>query len=585
MKTYSLRLLFVSCLLLLPFALLADAPPPPAAPPRPASLVNDLQTMPTTSVAEGSVVLTVLSPALLRPPAPRPAPAGQEPPAAAPPPEEAIPAPEETVTAPLEAVATPEGIAAKYGRAGQWFGHVFAVAPPTMTVLNTSPALADLPLSLLASQHPTPFLIGSFSPAQLRQMATTGLAYSEMTTDQQALVKSLLPHPLMLVPKSLGEPANIDFQKPGADIDALIKERQAATKEYDAQGRTISEAELTGGLRLHGFLASEFTFDSPAGSGISMSPGDQAVQTTGTYKLAHGGFVDIGGWRPEGNPILSYLKAETANVSKDGDFNWNRHDLEHPVILQGVKTVNDLTARLAKATGLELYADTHYGPQPVLVIGSVQKPIAAGDAMQALALCVCGAWRQVGPAYVLTDDVQGLGTRQEFLREMVQTWSTRLTKASEDVGGRLRDADWLHTLHFADGDPWALGPEQLKAVVKERGENSGHLPWKDLPAPLQTSLRGQLNRHFPEENMKSFEQTAVSVAQALKPDTSVGVALKFQLAISLPDTGAMKLGEPYRVQMPRDPPSAAPTGHDSPGGQRNGGQAAARRPVRPENAR
>ena len=509
--------------------------------------------MPPTSVAEGSVVLAVLSQALLRPPAARPIPgevpvAGEAPADAAPPPAEAAPPVE-------EAVPTPEGIAARYGRTGQWFGHVFAVAPPTMTVLNTSPALADLPLSLLASQHPTPFLIGSFSPAQLRQMASGGLAFGELSPDQQALVKSLLPHPLMLVPKTLGEPAGIDFQKPGADVDALIKEQQAATKEYDAQARTVSDAELAGGLRLHGFLASEFTFDSPAGSGISMSPGDQAVQTTGAFKLAHGGLVDISGAGPNGNPIVTYLKTETANVSKDGDFNWNRHDLERPVVLQGVKTVDELTARLAKATGLELYADTHYGPQPVLIVGSAQKPIAAADVMQALALCVCGAWRQVGPAYVLTDDVQGLGTRQEFLREMVQTWSTRLTKASEDVGGRLRDADWLHTLHFADGDPWALGPGQLKAIVKDHGENSGNLPWRSLPAPLQASLRGQLTRHFPEETMKSFEQTAVSVAQGLKPDTSVGVALKFQLAISLPDTGAMKLGEPYRVQAPREPPT------------------------------
>jgi len=133
------------------------------------------------------------------------------------------------------------------------------------------------------------------------------------------------------------------------------------------------------------------------------------------------------------------------------------------------------------------------------------------------------------------------------------------------VGAHLRDSDWLHTLRFADGDAWALAPDQLEAVVKQHGTNGGKLSWKDLPAPLQAGLHGQLTRHFPEDSMKSFEQTALSVAQSLKPDTSVGVNLKFQLAISLPDTGAMKLGEPYRVQVPRDPPSAASSSTSAPG--------------------
>ncbi len=402
-KHVRLRLLLLACLL--PSSALAQQPAPgPPGPPL-LTLAQALRAMPAASVGDGAVVLTVS-------------------------PERVMPAPpSDTPADPLDnPIATPQSLAAHYGRLGGWFGHVYALAPPTMTVLNTSPALADLPLSLLASQHPTPFLIGSFSADQLRQLATTGLAFGDMTPDQQALVKPLLPHPLRLVPKSLGEPAGVDFQKPGADIDALVKQQQAANKAYEAQSRTISEEEIAGALRLHGFLASEFTFDSPAGSGISMNPGDQGFQTTGAFKLAHGGFTDIGGWRPEGNPINSYLKADAPNAPKEGDFNWNRRDLERPVLLGSVRAVDDLTARLAKATGLELYADPHFGPQPVLVVGDVKKPQAVGDVMQALALCVCGAWRQVGPAYVLTDDVQGLGSRQEFLREMVQTWSTRLTK-------------------------------------------------------------------------------------------------------------------------------------------------------------
>ena len=540
-----MRLLSPLCLFfLLSVSAFAQQPPPGPLPQRPVFLTEALQAMPAASVGDGAVALTVGSRGIMPVPSPPP--------------------PETDAGLPENPIPTPQSLAARYGRLGGWFGHVYALAPPTMTVLSSNPALADLPLSVLASQHPTPFLIGSFSPEQLQQMAGEGLAFGDLTPDQQALVKTLLPHPFQIVPKSLEEPRGVDFQKPGADINALIKQQQAANKAYEVQARTVSDEELAQTLRLHAFLASEVTFDSP-GAGISMTPGDKRPQTSGAYKMAHGGFVDISGSQPEGNKIVSYLKAETANVAKEGDLTWTRRDLEHGTSLEGIKVVDDLVARLARATGLELYADTHYGRLDVLVVGDLSKPQPAADVMQALAVCVCGAWRQVGSAYVLTDDVQGLGARQEFLREIVQTWSGRLTEASRDVGGHLRDAGWLHTLHFAEGDSWALASDQVDAATKECG-NGGHLPWKSLPDPLRQGVRDQLTRHYTEDNMKSFEQTAQAVAQAIKPDTSVEVTLKFQLAISLPETGAMTLGEPYRVQAPRDPPTTATASTSAPGG-------------------
>lgn len=199
----------------------------------------------------------------------------------------------------------------------------------------------------------------------------------------------MLPHPFQIVPKSLEEARGVDFQKSGADINALIKQQQAANKAYEAQARTVSDEELAQTLRLHAFLASEVTFESP-GAGISMTPGDKRPQTSGAYKMARGGFVDISGSQPEGNKIISYLKAETANVAKEGDLIWSRRDLEHGTSLEGIKTVDDLVTRLAAATGLELYADPRYGALPVLLIGDLKKPAAAGDMM------TCWAWGHAG---------------------------------------------------------------------------------------------------------------------------------------------------------------------------------------------
>ena len=428
-----------------------------------------------------------------------------------------------------------------------------------MTVLNTSPALADLPLSTLASQHPTPFFIGSLTADQLRQMGTTGLAAADLSPDQQTLLKFLLPHPLQIVPKTATEPVwtMADTNKTGEEREEINRKMQALSEEYTRQSKTVSEETLGTSLRLYGFLTSEFVFNSPAGSGISLAPSEHGFETTGAFKLTHGGRADNifaeGG--PQ-NPIVALMRADTPNTPKDGDLEWSRPNLGKSVSLAGLKTVKELVARLAQATKLELYADVRYEDQPILLRGDLQKPQATGEVMQALALCVCGTWRQVGPAYLLTDDVQGVGARQEFLREMVQTWSGRLTKAAEEVGGSLRDHDWLHTLSFAPNDPGALPQAQIEAVHKERSENSGHLPWKDLPESVRTGLRHQLLSGPSEDN---FAATAKAVAGALKPETSVEVTFKFQLAAALPETGIMAMGEPYRVQTQRDPPKPATT--------------------------
>ena len=533
-KNVGLRLLLPLCLL--PSGALAQQSPPAPATPAPATpaptLAQALGAMPAASVGDGAVALTVGAEGV------RPAP---------------LPPPSETDAGlPENPIATPQSIAARYGRMGGWFGHVYALAPPTMTVLNTSPALADLPLSVLASQHPTPFLIGSFSPEQLRQMAGEGLAFGDLTPDQQGLLKAMLPHPFLVVPRADKEPVleARDLQKPGADVNALFKAQAEAEKAYIAQGRTIAEDELYAALRLHGFMTDNFVFDSPAGSGICLNAAEADFETTGAFKAAGGGRVDP--VEPGKNPIIAYMRADTVNAPKESDFNWSRRDLERGTGLGGVKTVDELVTRLARATGLELYADRRYGALPVVLAGDLKKPRPASDVMQALAVCVSGAWRQVGPAYVLTDDVQGMGARQEFLREMVQTWSNRLSKAGKEVGGHLRDMDWMHTLRFAPADPGALPSGQVDGLFAQHKTNVGSLAWKDLPDSLKVGLRRQLIGGAGDD---SFAATSKAVATGLKPDTSVRVEFDLQLAVSLPDTGVMALGGPYLVQTPPEPPT------------------------------
>lgn len=127
--------------------------------PKPPTLAEALRTLPVTSIGDGSVLLTVSAEQILPLPTPPPDP--------------------EMTMGGIELppdVMTPDNLAAQYGRLPQRFGHVLALAPPTMTLLNTSPGLADLPISVLASQHPVPFFLGMLTREQLQQMSSTGLS-------------------------------------------------------------------------------------------------------------------------------------------------------------------------------------------------------------------------------------------------------------------------------------------------------------------------------------------------------------------------------------------------------------------------
>lgn len=519
------RLRSFSCLvLLLPLgALRAD---PPAAPaPHPPSLADALAAMPAMSVADGSVVLTV------GPEKVTPAPL----PADAPPPDDSA------------VVQTPETLAERYGRSLQVFSHVLALAPPAMTVLNTDPALANLPLGRLAGQHPETYLLGSLSPAQLQQAGTVGLAYADMTPDQQSLMHAFLPEPLEIVPTGLSD----DHQM-----------GRAERASFDAQIKKVSGSDLFGSLRFYAYLTAHFFVHAPVGFGI----GDTQALTpsTGAYKLPFSGY---GNMEDRGKSTETILKADVPNTPKPGDILWNQRDLERTVSLAGLTTVDALVQRLGSAARLELYADPHYASLPILARGDLKARQPAGDVMQALALCVCGTWRRVGPAYVLTDDVQGLGTRQALLGEIGQVWSNRLSDAGKAAGKQLASLDWLHKLSFAPGDIGTLTPDQITAIQKESGTNEGSLPWKSLPPALQSHLKETFLQGGPDlpagvsDDIKAefakMDEDARSAAGSLRPDTPVDTTINIRLAVELPGTGAMMLYGAYQVQPPKPDDDAA----------------------------
>jgi hypothetical protein len=131
-----------------------------------------------------------------------------------------------------------------------------------------------------------------------------------------------------------------------------------------------------------------------------------------------------------GTRTLSYgalLRQEVPARAKPGDLPFESARLDSPLPLENAETLGDLVKAAGTACRLELYADARLAVLPVTILRD--GPIRSGDALRALSLAVTGAFRKVSSdgetAYVLSDDVEGLGTRQ-----------TRLSAWSRAAGAR-----------------------------------------------------------------------------------------------------------------------------------------------------
>jgi hypothetical protein len=456
-------------------------------------------------------------------------------------------------------LSTPYKVAEANGYMTQWFGSVLAVAPSTMTVLNTDKSLFSLPLDTFAPVKPAPFLLESLTSDQLNQMATGGLGMADLTTDQQALFKALLPTPFRVVSTSTAEPSGLAPPKAWADMspeertDWSDKIAQLSSA-YNLAATTISDDTVLKDVRLHAYLNVKYLIPDLGASAYPISILDTGAFSSGDDKMMAGESVSGGyayngyGIEAQQKNLSSLLTEQEPNAPKRGDFDWQNPTLKVQVSIAGVKSVSDLVSNIAKATNLELYADASYEKQPLFEYGDTSGAYTAADLLRALALCVSGTWRQVGPAYVLTNDELGLGARQQFLTNVVANWTNRLNEANKDLVKHLRDIGWPSNIYPPIGDNAELPGSQLSAMLASGDSNKGDAQWMDLPESVKTVISKCLKDRENQLDVK----TAASIEQAwndLNPGSKVEVYVDLELALELPSTGIMSFGE-YDLDNP-----------------------------------
>jgi hypothetical protein len=226
-----------------------------------------------------------------------------------------------------------------------------------------------------------------------------------------------------------------------------------------------------------------------------------------------------------------------ANRLKAGHLNFASPALDVRISLQGAKTLGELVKRVAAATRLDLVADPRVASLPLWVRGE-EKTVRAGDLLEGMCWAVTGVFRKVGPVYILTEDIEGIGAKRARVAEWVRWGNKLVTEANERQDAELQkqaplqylrmdpstglsfDEKTIDKIKNAWTDPKAKGIE----FVSEAGTISTPNHYRDIDVPLntlsddiQSIVRTRLSQQTGHNEMMkmtgySFSSEKVSVA-------------------------------------------------------------------------
>ena len=274
------------------------------------------------------------------------------------------------------------------------------------------------------------------------------------------------------------------------------------------------------------------------------------------------------------------LKAVVPNTAKLSQLDYASSVLDAGFVLTKVKNVGEVIQQIKQKTGVDLYCDPRYRDLPIYTKGGEQT-VRAGDLLEAVARSVCGTFRRVfdknannAAAYILTDDIEGLGTRQARIAEWLQAAQIRREAELRETQAALSKTNigdyvaWNQDNFFAPSrsleqriDAYRAGKEAPTALDKSSGARDSGLwvPVEDLPVSVQNSIALQAadyNKRVQDEAQK--EQTFRFYDSPLRTDR-VQLHVKTRMDFIIPGVGHVEAGfgsGSFPQELLPDPPPA-----------------------------
>ncbi|MDQ2798936.1 MAG: hypothetical protein M3Y13_04755, partial [Armatimonadota bacterium] len=323
-----------------------------------------------------------------------------------------------------------------------------------------------------------------------------GLGADDLSDGQRLLFLSLLPEPFCIRKVSVEEGGNRWEDAEARILSPEAREKIRLRLNLASDVLPIPSA-LGQGMTLLGDRIHQ-----PGTSFLTLDDNAQAEQNTGkTAQTAYG--------------VL--LRAEVTNAQKPSDLDFNLAALAAPVALKPEAashtglTVGEIVRRAGAASHLELYADRRIAALPVWTRGTAAP---AADLLRALCWSVTGTFRKVGPAFVLTDDVAGIGTRLTALQDWLEEAKAQQEDMLEALTAPPLSKPLLASLSFPPDDPLANDAATTTKVLAGYGKiYSGdyQVPLGALPASRRVVFQNYIDDALKQEQPVRTDAVAVNI--------------------------------------------------------------------------
>jgi len=284
-----------------------------------------------------------------------------------------------------------DALALKYSRNRVVYGHIGALTPRVMTVLNV-PATIDRSTLGTAIEDAERLFLASLDDDRWRALTGDGLTINNLTDDQRALFNTMLARPIDVAPANVPMPHGAGDEFAQSDTAYFVSVKHIETDQFQS-AQTVHASLTTAGLV------------------------DYRIVTSASRSYSAG---------PD---PLANVAVAVPNALKDSQLATDK--MTATVKLKSSETVGDIVDAIATTTGLELFCDKRYIDRKVTVMGDLNRPIEVVDLIKALRMSLCSTWRKVGDAYVLTDDIAGFASRRRAIAGSARMSTDRVR---HDVG-------------------------------------------------------------------------------------------------------------------------------------------------------
>ncbi len=300
---------------------------------------------------------------------------------------------------------------AAFNRKVVTIGSMRAIVPTTMVKIDDSFSQKPDLYEGLDLRSKVIYLLATLSESQVKTATSKGLGFGDLNQQQQLVFQSIVPK---------------KFEVQQLEPDG---KRQKVTDSF----RLTDQHRK--GVRLK--FTKTISFELP----LENQRGYCMANT-----MDHVGIGDLPGLRRElsdmergPNEIFGItVRSVVPNTQKPSNLDFHAKTWDFTVSFPRNIPLGQAITSLGQTGKVALFTDPRVARRPLTVEGEVR----AGDLLASIAQMVTGTFRKVGPDYVLTSDLLGLGTRKTTFDQ----WEADIRQQQQEMSGEWLDKVRLTTL-------------------------------------------------------------------------------------------------------------------------------------------